>query len=379
MNNHYIPRLLLRRFAENNKVNTYSFLSNEFAVKKIKNVFSENDLFDAELEAELAVKLEGPFGDLLNHRLLKGEQIRVNRRENLLIRKFFMILFLRAPIVKLSWEEMLKKTDMEDSWHAQIHNRMMYLPEYRQLFDEMWFSARAYTLNLRRALAFDYMEQLLDHRELCTGMLQFAAQRAMVTPHAVWDCADSGMEFIFPKLPAISLEDQQGILYKTQVLLDLWERKRAECAPAFVQAEIERLLWGNCVYNSNFTVLPISPTRAIVCFAPYFRAYFPMYDPDGKIQIYPPLLERAQFDKHFYEKMRMELFTPCISLWNRHYKYEVRHLTREETCQINGLFLNMETDEFVFHDYNRIRDTFWYYQDIMHFSHKKKHDFSHLI
>ena len=93
MKNHYIPRLLLKQSAEKEKVNRYDFESDSFGTKKLKDVFSMTDIFDSELERNFATKLEGPFGNLLHHKLLAKDMISIDRKENLLMRKFLMIQF----------------------------------------------------------------------------------------------------------------------------------------------------------------------------------------------------------------------------------------------------------------------------------------------
>ena len=113
MNNHYVPCLLLKQFATNEKVNSYDFTTNAFSRKKLKNTFVLKDIFDEDLERAFATKIEGPFGDLLNHKLLRGDTITINRNENLLIRKFLMINALRAPIVNTSWDEMVERTKLQ--------------------------------------------------------------------------------------------------------------------------------------------------------------------------------------------------------------------------------------------------------------------------
>ncbi len=110
MNSHYIPRLILKQFAFNKKINIYNLNSKDFITIKLKHAFSKENLYDEDLEQAFAQKLEGPFGDILNHKLLKGEQISITRSENLLIRKFFMIHTLRAPIINQTWEQMIEKT-----------------------------------------------------------------------------------------------------------------------------------------------------------------------------------------------------------------------------------------------------------------------------
>lgn len=48
MNNHYIPRLLLKQFAYSEKVNTYDFIASSFSTKKLRNTFVSKDIFDKE-------------------------------------------------------------------------------------------------------------------------------------------------------------------------------------------------------------------------------------------------------------------------------------------------------------------------------------------
>lgn len=378
MNNHYIPRLLLRPFSENGKVNLYHFQTAKFATKKIERVFAEKDLFDPELEQQLAVKLEGMFGDLLNHKLLKGDKIHLDRKENLLLRKFVLLLFLRSPLLNMSWEEMVEKTEMADSYEMKKHLYMMQDPIYRSLFEKYIQGPENYISNLNQALACEALDDIVQNQEEFDSLLWAHASNAQLATCAFWDCSQAEQEFIFPKLQGINLLDMKGSLYKAHVI----QKKLCQMygrLPYVVEQELERLLYGSLAYSLNYTIVPLSPTRALICYSPYFRAFFPMYDPTGKHIYYPPLLTQEQFDLHFYEKTRMELFEPCQNFLNAHYTYQVQQLTAAETWDLNGLLLNMETDTFVFHDFNRIRDSFWYYQYQMVFANKKKHDFRALI
>ena len=59
--------MLLKQFAEKEKVNVYDYGTAAFRVRKLKNTFAQEDIFDSELEQAFATKLEGPFGNLLHH------------------------------------------------------------------------------------------------------------------------------------------------------------------------------------------------------------------------------------------------------------------------------------------------------------------------
>ena len=76
---------------------------------------------------------------------------------------------------------------------------------------------------------------------------------------------------------------------------------------------------------------PISPTRMIVRFSPYFRGFFPEKDIFRPTLYFAPLLEQKQFQNHFFYKTRMILFEPCNTYLNLKYEYSVKKLTKTET------------------------------------------------
>lgn len=381
MNSHYIPRLLLKQFATKEKVNIYDCNKHCFATKKVKNTFADRDIFDEELERAFATRLEGSFANLLNHKLLHEKVITINRQENILIRKFLMINCLRAPIINNSWREMVEKTRLQE--HPSVLAReflIRHMPEFEAAFEANMPSDKTYEADLKKAMEIGSLEELAfaENRKDISGSLRMSAQHAMVSVISFWDCEESGQEFIFPKLQGISQMDYVSIFHKNMVLNGILTEKRAEGIPDTVERELERLIYGSMLFTENFSVYPISPTRILVCFSPYFRAFFPMKDATGTRNVYPPLLGKEQFDRHFFGKKRMELFEPCENTFNQYYRFTVRQLTAEETMEINAILLDMETDEFVFHDFNKIRDTFWYYDHKVKLAGKKKHDFSHL-
>lgn len=369
------------RCAVSEKVNTYDFTASSFITKKLKNTFASKDIFDEDLESAFATKLEGPFGDLLNHKLLRGDTIAIDRRENLLMRKFLMIHFLRSPFVNISWDEMVQRTRLQD--HPSIQAReflLRHAPELKEMFDKITPSPETYIADLKKAMEMDSLEEIAnsDDRPDISGTLRAAACHAIVTVVAFWDSSGSGQEFILPKLPGICQMDYVSTLHKSLTISSIRKEKERQGMEADLKQELDRLFWGSAAYPENFSVYPLSPTRVMICFSPYFRAFFPVMDPTCTREVHPALLGKEQFDRHFFEPMRMELFRPCKNAFNRYYQYRVKQLRAEEVQSINTLLLDMETEEFVFHDFNKIRDSFWYYDKKAILACKKKHDFSSL-
>ncbi len=381
MNTHYIPRLLLRLFATGEHINTYNFSTHSLEYKKLKSTFSETDLFDEELEEQFNCKIEGPFGNLLNNKLLHFDEIKIDRQENLLLRMFLLINFLRAPIVNTDWDEMVKRTKLQN--HPSVQAREFLLrhhPGLKGVFEEGMPSAANYITNLRKAMEVNSLEDLAEAKpeNSISISLQFAARIAMVSVIAFWDTSGTDGEFILPKLPGITEMDNLSIFHKMQIIEERRRQLEEEWLPDDLVPELKRLRIGSLLFSENYKIYPISPNRCIACFSPYFRAFFPIKGAGPENITYPPLLKRDQFDHHFYKPMRMELFEPCKAKFNQFYTYQVKKLSNEELNRINSLMLDMETEEFAFHDINKISNSLRYYDNIAVFIDKKKHNFSKL-
>lgn len=299
----------------------------------------------------------------------------------MLMRKFLMTNFLRSPIVNISWDEMIQRTRLQDHPSARMIEFMKKIhPKAKELFEKMTPSPETYIPDLKKAMEIDSLEDIAnsDNRPDVSGSLQFAAGHAIVTAIAFWDSSKSGQEFILPKLPGICQMDNVSIFYKSNIIDSIREEKEKQGLEGDLKKELDRLFYGSITYSENFSIYPLSPTRVLICFSPYFRAFFPSMDPTCTREVYPALLDKEQFDRHFFEPTRMELFEPCKNAFNQFYQYKVKQLCAKEVQSINAILLDMETEEFVFHDFNKIRDSFWYYDKKVKFAVKKKHDFSSL-
>ena len=329
--------------------------------------------------------------DLLNHRLLKGDMITIDREENFLIRKFLLIDFLRNPISDKTFDEKVEITQTENHPVVLRWRRLVKMfPEYRGMIEKIIPSRETYISNMKKAIELRNTEELMDaavgiDKDISMAVL---AQLAITPVIAFWDCEGSGQEFVLPKIGGTTLMDgvdgsnlwgEIRMPYKMQVVDRVLKDMQSGKYPAYMSLwsmELQRMLQGIISFSDNFSIYPFSPTRALVYFSPYFRGFFPMMDSTGRRILCPPIFSKEQFDRHFYKPMRMELFKPCANVNNQRYTYQVRHLSADEVLEINAVVLEMETQEFAFHDYNKIRDSFRFYDDIAQFVLRKKHDFS---
>lgn len=365
--NHYIPQLWLRQFSENGRINTFNVVQGEFETRKISRAFCENDIFPPELEDAFAKKLEGPFGDLLNNKLVvDADMITINRKENLLIRKFHMLHFLRSTYTNMDFMEVLGRAGELDD---PVVRFVASLPGA----DKIIPSDKTYLSDLKMLMEHATIEDILSDPNVSPSLLQ-VARMAYVAYYAIWDTTESGEEYILAKLPGISLQDQHGPVYKLNTLIKF--QKENEYRLSEIQRiRFEVIASGTSGNVDNYWICPLSPTRALVGISPYFKGFFPQHKGADGMPYIPRLFREYQFQKHFYEPVRMGLFEPCDNTTNQEYTFRVKQLSPHEVQFQNALALNEEMEEFVFHDYDKIRNSFWAYEHVFTMR-KKKHDYS---
>lgn len=94
-NNHHVPQLILRRYDE--RLNVYNLATEELLInKRIEKCFSKKNIYPEWVEKMLQ-KVEGPFANLLNNKLLNAKNyITLHRNDLYLIKKFLIIEQLRS-------------------------------------------------------------------------------------------------------------------------------------------------------------------------------------------------------------------------------------------------------------------------------------------
>ncbi|MDE7439741.1 MAG: DUF4238 domain-containing protein, partial [Clostridia bacterium] len=82
-NNHFVPRFVLRRYKE--RLSVFNIKTGELKENnKLENIFSEQKLYDEDIEIKLGQNVESPFANILTQKILKaavGEEIELTRKE----------------------------------------------------------------------------------------------------------------------------------------------------------------------------------------------------------------------------------------------------------------------------------------------------------
>ena len=104
-NNHYVPRLILRKFSD--KLSLYNVRTGELKENiPSEHAYSIEGFYDEETEKKLNQRIESQFGGLLSNLILKQDkEISLSRSNLLLVKKFLTISMIRS----VKGEDWMKK------------------------------------------------------------------------------------------------------------------------------------------------------------------------------------------------------------------------------------------------------------------------------
>lgn len=189
-NNHFVPRLVLRRYKE--RLSVFNIKTGELKENnKLKNIFSEQKLYDEDIEIKLGQNVESPFANILTQKILKGavgEEIELTRKELNIIKKFLLTEQMRVFINegKYSALEMYLTA-------IQKASGIKY-PFEEKIIDCETVETR-WQRNLRVIVECSDLMHIHEH-ELCTYEIYRWAQIYNSGYLAIWDSTESGEDFI---------------------------------------------------------------------------------------------------------------------------------------------------------------------------------------
>ena len=162
-NNHYVPRLVLRRY-NTEKLTIYNVKTGEVHKdKQLTEIFAEQDLYGEELEKLLAKRVESPFAQILTQKILPvaiNSDIELSRKELNIIKKFLLVEQMRVFI------EDDEKFYQADQRVANEQNKIFKYP-FKEVEIENETVKERWLRNLRVIVECSDLNHVQDH-ELCT-------------------------------------------------------------------------------------------------------------------------------------------------------------------------------------------------------------------
>lgn len=281
MNNHFIPKLLLRHFpSDKGRISLYDLERNELRPNvKIEDAFSAADFYPDDMERDFNKKTEGAFGNLLNNLILraKGPFVELSRLQVKCVKKFLLLLVIRS----ISQDDWIKgEMTFQKELTKIMGNASSLLPPFAEKKIEGEKPREYWLRTLQCILDSQYgIPEEIGKNPNATHM----AWRWSWVLHsgylAFWSSRNTNVDFLVTDIGMTSeneMMDEKGIPNNTKKQISLfncselipddpvlWEYKNG-----FLQMACRQLY-----FHENFMEFPISKDLMIVLINPYYKVY----------------------------------------------------------------------------------------------------------
>ena len=355
-NNHYVPRLVLRRY-NTEKLTVYDVKTGEVhSDMDLNKIFAEQNLYGEEVEKLLAKKIESPFAQILNQKILPaevGSEVELIRKDINLIKKFLLIE--QARVFFEDKAQYYKFSQMVAKQQSEIFKYPFKEKEIKnETIKDHWLRT------LRVIIECEELAKIHKH-ELCTYDAYYWAQIYDSGYLAIWDCTDTDEEFIVTDIGMTS-EREIGAPPGIEICKKFYISKMLNVEKDHNRKErYKKLLYYQQAFHENFYMFSISKTRMLVIINPFFRLFSKvekMPEPD----IWPTWISRK-----LYINENMPLLTQLNEeLENKEsdvFKYNVQRMSLEDLRWVNVLMLDRVQNLLGFSDIKKIANSVREYKD----------------
>lgn len=353
-NNHYVPRLILRRFAD--KVSVYNIKTGELTEnQKLEKVFAIDELYCEEIEKELAQKIESPFAAILNNKILSAkvdDVVEFTRKELNIIKKFLLVAQMRVFVEKTKFSALEKGlTKTMEMLGAKFPFKEK---EIEETVEQRWLR------NVKVLIECKDLSRIQEH-ELCTYEIYRWAQIYNAGYMAIWDGKNSGEDFIITDIGMTSEVEPSYVKLGIEIEKKDYLMKRVSTETNFqVRQNLLNLLYSQSYFHENYYMFSISKNRMIVMINPFFR----MYDKKEKLGIpdfWPTeIQDKKLFEKNKSENLPIVMGKPILSD-NDKFWYKVHQMKWEDVIWVNMLMLDRIDTLLGFANLQAISDSIYNY------------------
>lgn len=337
-NNHFVPRLVLRRYG--NKINYYNLKTNKLYMNKnIDNCFAQKNLYPLELELELG-KLESKFADLLNNRILNAnDKIILSREELVLIKKFLLIEMFRVPDALVERAEIRKNPGFNSKLYG---------------FNEKIIEGETYSEYVFRTIrtiinSNDIDEYIKNEDKTFEGAKWFNLVNSCYL--TFWDSTKSNEDFLITDR-GLTCEHE-----KTRFAFERYGFHEELIKEGFVLSKMldsnlgheqfsnyNQILRLSSYVFANYYMFSISETRMIGLINPWYRMWFDeqlINVLGGTPDVYPCMLSKEAMKANYCKYVNQRNEDGFVTYdKNDEYIYDIKYLGFDDVCIINVMMLD---------------------------------------
>ena len=334
-NNHYVPRLILRKFSD--KLSLYNVRTGELKENiPPEHAYSIEGFYDEETEKKLNQRIESQFGGLLSNLILKQDkEISLSRSNLLLVKKFLTISMIRS----VKGEDWMKK---EKNFYNLCRTPAPF--EEKQIIGETSFEYWLRTLNV--ILDTDGTPgQVMNHPDKTYPAYRWACivNSAYL---AFWDAPNDRDEFVITDIGMTSENEKgwDGIRVHNRKKLDFIQNLIKSTEDNNEREQLFGLLYIVTNFSENFHMFPISSKRMIVLISPFFKFRYFMKSSGVTL---PELCDLTVIpnEKLFEPNRNHYVLTPIPGKGYQYheddrYIYDIKVLNTNEIRYCNALFMD---------------------------------------
>ena len=333
-NNHYVPRLILRKFGD--KLSLYNVKTGELKENiPPEHAYAMQGFYDNETEKKLNLKIESQFGGLLANLILKREnEISLSRANVLLIKKFLLVSMIRSVQAE----------------HWVQRERMFYKLCPPAPFEEKQIegeSPNEYWLRTINVIldTDGTPQQVRNHPNKTYPAYRWACivNSAYLS---FWDAPSNRDEFVITDIGMTSENEKgwDGVRVHNRKKLEYIAKLLELTNDKSEYDNLSNLLYAVTNFSENFQMFPISSKRMIVLISPFFKIRYSMKSSGVPV---PDLRDLTLIpNEKLFEPNQNHYVLPQMP--NRGYQhheedkyiYDVKVLTTDEIRYCNALFMD---------------------------------------
>lgn len=340
-NNHYVPRLILRKFDE--KISTYNLDKKELKLSQnLEKVFTSKQLYSVEIEDMFNYKVENEFARLLNNKiLLAQDECILIRKEVNLVKKFLLLAMLRTMLVEnYSQERAIKHREtVKINYNFEENNEITALSKH-----DYWMQTLRCILEVKSL-------QDVSKNELSTAFAVYWSNVFMSSYIAIWDSCETNEEFIIMDQGMTSEHEKTRFI--PQLNNDMIKRGYLMKKLFFDQAILDpnllnkymQISLANDGFSENMYLFTISKNRTIALVNPFFRLYdlndWKNFDNPEIPNIWTTSIkERSLFEKNKNEYVSSNaIYTGTVNEFDK-FTYKIKRMQLDDVIYINCLTLD---------------------------------------
>ncbi len=365
--NHYVPKLILRRFDE--KINTYNI--KEKNLKKDANLskaFSSKLLYSQEIENMLNYKLENEFAKILDNKILKpAKLIELTRTELNITKKFLLIAMFRV----INGEEFMQHRNLE------VAKALKESIGFEEKNTDDLTTFEYWLRTMKCILESPNIMDIKNHPEATNKAVQWA-YNFNAGYLSVWDSKSSGEDFIVIDngmtsehevtrfMPPIN-NDAIKVGYMLEKILNPKKTKEEIKRNAYYYFPI---LMANNFMTENFYMFSISNNRTLVLINPFYRLYDESAFDKTRFLPIPDVWPSKLRDRSLISKNQNKYINGDKEALqgntdpNDMYIYKVKQMKPNDVIYVNCLGLDRIDNLLGFTDINKIKRSLSVYAQI---------------